>query len=151
MKTIEEYLYQSKRISASAGPWHKEPDKKQWQDPETGLACLIVRNEWNGNWCGYVGVPEGHHFFGSKYSEYENPTLAKIEVHGGLTFSDHCGGHICHKREPGDPEVWWFGFDCNHSQDRGAWPVRGFEMPGQVYRDQRYVEAQVTSLARQLA
>jgi hypothetical protein len=26
------------------GPWQTEPDKAQWQDEETGLPCLAVRN-----------------------------------------------------------------------------------------------------------
>lgn len=26
------------------GPWQHEPDKMQYEDPDTGLPCLIVRN-----------------------------------------------------------------------------------------------------------
>lgn len=87
------------------GPWDGEPDKRQWIDPETDLDCLMVRNRM-GNWCGYVGVPEGHPWFGIEYSQSINPDCpkcadpddwcydcrpeAKIEVHGGLTFSGAC-------------------------------------------------------------
>jgi hypothetical protein len=27
------------------GPWQHEPDKMQWTDDDTGLPCLIVRNQ----------------------------------------------------------------------------------------------------------
>ena len=50
------------------GPWQAEPDKKQWHDDETGMACLIVRGP-SGAWCGYVGVAPGHPLYGKGYSE----------------------------------------------------------------------------------
>jgi hypothetical protein len=37
-------------------------------------------------------------------------------VHGGLTYSDKCSGHICHVGDEKNP-VWWFGFDCAHLGD----------------------------------
>ena len=41
-----------------------------------------------------------------------------LDVHGGVTYADKCGGHICHVTEPGDEEnIWWFGFDCGHCDD----------------------------------
>jgi len=33
------------------GPWQEEPDKVQWQDPQTGSVCLAVRGPMGG-WCG---------------------------------------------------------------------------------------------------
>ena len=65
------------------GPWQGEPDKKQWQDAETGLACLAVRGP-GGHWCGYVGVAPGHPWHGQ---DYDHPNA---DVHGGLTFAASC-------------------------------------------------------------
>jgi hypothetical protein len=50
------------------GPWQSEPDKIQWQDPDTGYPCLIVRNGMSmGFLCGYVGVPANHPAHGLSY------------------------------------------------------------------------------------
>ena len=49
------------------GQWQDEPDKVQWADEATGLPCLAVRHPELGNWCGYVGVPEGHPLFGVRW------------------------------------------------------------------------------------
>ena len=66
------------------------------------------------------------------------------------------GRYICHLPEPGEPDdVWWLGFDCAHlgdttpaydAQDSG----RRFARDG-YYKNFCYVEAQVRSLAEQLA
>lgn len=102
------------------GPWQDEPDKKQWQDEETGLPCLIVRGP-SGALCGYVGVSESHPLHGKDYNEEipipdgfgerefneKTPVLAlfgnldriesgavsialALECHGGVTFADEC-------------------------------------------------------------
>ena len=120
MKQIE---YRTKdKTTWGPGPWQQEPDKAQWKDEATGLPCLIVRNH-SGAWCGYVGLSEGHSFYGKSYSERVTPPASfadrkvddrtpiialfcegakedgkvslelAIDVHGGLTFSDFCGEH----------------------------------------------------------
>jgi hypothetical protein len=92
------------------GPWQTEPDRVQWS--HAGFACLVIRNHLFGNWCGYVGVPEEHPYFGKSYDD------VPVEVHGGLTYEGLCNEHICHAPEPGFPEtVWWLGFDCGHAFD----------------------------------
>lgn len=54
--------------------------------------------------CAYVGVPNGHPWYGKHYNHVDVP------VHGGLTFSG-----------PGDQyrprEWWWFGWDYGHYGD----------------------------------
>lgn len=50
------------------GPWQNEPDKKQWQDADTKMPCLIVRNNV-GALCGYVGVAKDHPLFGVSHDE----------------------------------------------------------------------------------
>lgn len=150
------------------GPWQDEPDKVQWQDEKTGLACLIRRAPGVGSLCGYVGVPQGHPWHGMDYGDVD------ASVHGGLTFAQACGEgdeatSICHKPEPGEPQhLWWLGFDAAHSGDlcptikadmaqsvgmvsaMFGGPVLGRSYAG-TYRDLEYVREEVTSLARQAA
>lgn len=65
MRTIE-YKYVDKS-KWPQGEWNDEPDKIQFEDPKTGMPCLIVRNG-AGALCGYVGVSKGHPLFGIDYS-----------------------------------------------------------------------------------
>lgn len=167
MKTLE---YHTEDKSAwGAGPWMNEPDKRQWQDPTTGLPCLIVRNRF-GALCGYVGVAPGHPFYGIEYSEClhhcgedfcEHSPSSVLEVHGEITYAAPCqsdeqdvGRTICHLPEPGEAhDLWWFGFDCAHAGDvcPGLPQILPFlTFPGDEYRDLAYVEAEVTRLAAQL-
>lgn len=140
------------------GPWQDEPDKAQWTDEATGLPCLAVRNH-SGAWCGYVGVDENHPLFERDYDE------APVEVHGGLTYADHCmeGAEetaICHVPKPGEPDhVWWFGFDCAHAFDRmPEMEARLREVKGMsleywergTYKTFEYVQKEIADLAMQL-
>jgi hypothetical protein len=83
-----------------AGVWQEEPDKVQMVDEATGFDCLIVRNG-SGALCGYVGVPEGHPYFGVDYDQCaqkppceaswcDHSPSSAVSVHGGLTFADRC-------------------------------------------------------------
>jgi hypothetical protein len=94
------------------GAWQDEPDKAQFMDEPTGLPCLIVRNN-SGALCGYVGVTEGHPYFGKDYdssasvphicdescdaeNDYHSHSSSvggHLSVHGGITFSDFCSDH----------------------------------------------------------
>jgi len=164
------------------GPWQSEPDKVQYTDEATGLPCLIKRGP-SGALCGYVGVTEEHPWFKMDYAgewdeeeacrDYDNAPDAKIDVHGGLTYSSLCqegpeDETICHIPGPGEPDhVWWFGFDCAHAGDVSpairARNRRRYEETGdplwqdlsdpvwpESYKDINYVKGQVASLARQL-
>ena len=74
-----------------------------------------------------------------------------ISVHGGLTYADKCSGSICHDPDDGEPDdVWWFGFDCAHSGDVCPWMDRHYQSEHEKYKDVRYVESEVASLAKQL-
>ena len=147
-----------------SGPWDKEPDKAQWQDEETGLPCLAVRHPSSGHWCGYVGVAEGHPAFKQGYNDVmfgdEYP-----DVHGGLTFADMCSPGedeskgVCHTPALGEPDhVWWFGFDCAHSEDYSPRDqhysdTRGYPFTTggySKYRTLDYVKWQCRKLAKQL-
>lgn len=141
------------------GPWQSEPDKEQFTDEATGLPCLIKRGPV-GALCGYVGVAEGHPWFGVMYQDLD----ADVNVHGSLTFSDFChegpeDETICHVPGPGEPDrVWWLGFDCAHAWDLA--PAMRAEMaslgiPGidadETYRPIGYVKAECATLAAQAA
>jgi len=137
------------------GEWMDEPDKKQWVDKETGLACLIVRAR-PGSLCGYVGVSEFHEYFGKGES-----AVPDFYCHGGLTFFGGCqegkepGKGVCHIPAEGEPDnTWWFGFDCAHLGDITPAPffstVNSFE-ENDTYRNIKYVEGECKALARQIA
>lgn len=128
-------------------PWENEPDREHWVDEATDLDCLIIRNS-SGALCGYVGVPEGHPSFGKYYEDVH------AEVHGGLTYSDACDGHICHSRDKGDEpaneHVWWLGFDCAHGYDLIPMMTSEFLARGATYKDIEYVKRECRHLAAQL-
>lgn len=137
------------------GPWDAEPDKVQYRDESTGLACLAVRSSRLGCWCGYVGVPPEHPLHGV---DFDNEAVRSVEVHGGLSFSGACSPSetpdrgICHVPEPGAPEVWWLGFDCGHAWDVSPLMAERYGVaPDQTYRTLAYVERELVGLASQLA
>jgi len=145
------------KTSWGPGPWQDEPDKEQYADEATGLPCLVKRSNLGGNLCGYVGVSEGHPWFGKDYGEID------AEVHGGLTYSGFCqegddARTICHVPAPGEPDrVWWLGFDCGHAwdvapgmdaryRDQGWPPIRDLDT---TYKTVAYVKAECARLAGQ--
>lgn len=98
------------RYGWSAGPWSDEPDR--WEGEHEGFPLLALRNQM-GAWCGYAAMPLGHPWHGKDAFRDVD-----VDVHGGLTYGDKCSGNICHVPKPGEPDdVWWLGFDCNHSGD----------------------------------
>lgn len=121
-------------------PWEEEEDCYEFKFK--GFDCLIIRNPIMKNLCGYVGVKEGHPWFEKPYQDVE------AHVHGGLTYSDHCQGHICHKTENEDDNVWWLGFDCGHWNDFIP-KVHGSETRVCTYKTVEYVRREIEDLARQ--
>lgn len=139
------------------GPWAGEPDKVHWICPTTDLDCLVHRSHL-GMLCGYVGVGPEHPLYEVRYQMVD-----WVDVHGGLTYSDHCDPDgtedlgVCIVPEPGRPHpIWWFGFDCAHAGDRvpkfeqveGGFPRH--HLPPLTYRTAEYVGGEVANLARQL-
>jgi hypothetical protein len=143
MSEVEMTAHTVDRSGWGRGPWDREPeDRIEWR--AHGLPCLMLRSA-RGNWCGYVAVPPGHSAHGQDYDNVD------VEVHGGLTYSHACRGHICHVPQPGEPaDVFWFGFDCAHGGDGVPFSYWPEPMRGE-YRDVRYVRVQVNRLAEQLA
>ena len=137
------------------GPWMTEPDKAVWIDEATGLDCMIHRNQF-GALCGYVGLGPSHRLHGVDFVEVE--VEVDVAVHGGLTYAATCDDQadeehgLCHVPEPGRPhDVWWLGFDCNHSGDYAPCRVASPWDQPDAYRTFAYVQAEVTALAAQLA
>lgn len=111
------------------------------------VVTVCTYNGKDSHRCGYVGVGEGSVLFGKDYQEHipewakfekeatlgqKSPILAftagvdapdgmvhktspelMLDCHGGITFSSS------KKQEtyPGESNLWWFGFDCNHFED----------------------------------
>lgn len=124
------------------GEWTNEPDKIVWYFPQYNLMGMIVRSKRSGHLCGYIGVPEGHSLHGLHYNE------ASGSVHGGWTYGNSCGGHICHDALPGEPEhVYWFGFDCAQSEDLSP------KLPYTTgtYKNIYYVAKELAEVAPELA
>ncbi len=127
------------------GPWQSEPDHANFE--HAGLPCMIHRGR-AGAWCGYVAVDENHPAFGIHYSEIY------VDIHGGLSYSDHCQGELCHVPKPGQPDnVWWLGFDCLHSGDVAP-AYNSFAPSSSVYdsyKDLEFIVSETKQLAEQLA
>jgi len=146
----ENIEYKVDRDGWPRGPWDNEKDRYEWRDEDTGLPCLIVRNSW-GALCGYVGVAPEHPFHGRE--DDGSSDVGSMNVHGGVTYTNKCAGHICHVPLAGETEdVWWVGFDCNHCMDLA--PSMGHDRNGTprggTYRNVAYVREECKSLASQL-
>lgn len=127
------------------GPWHDEPDHVAFEVPG-GLACILHRNL---SWCGYVGIPPGHPWYGKGYSD-----LPDVDVHGGVTYAEVGQGEIC--LGPGESDdLWWIGFDCLHHMDLALFDLAlsgdnlGLARSGGTYRDLAYVQNETKRLANQ--
>jgi hypothetical protein len=155
--TFREYRGTCDKSTWGEGPWQTEPDKVQWRDAATGFPCLITRNAYGGNLCGYVGVPEQHPYHGVSHQQAEG-----LQAHGGVNYAAPCMQNadetrdVCHVPEPGEGEVWWFGFDCSHAWDlqparaarSGALGIPSF--PDETYKNLEYVRKECAELAAQL-
>lgn len=75
-----------------------------------GYAFAILIHPRLGHRCGYVGVPEGHPAYGI---EYYHRLEDDLEVHGGVTFTDH----IMFENNEESSKLWYVGFDAAHWND----------------------------------
>ena len=81
---------------------------KEWD--EEGVKALVIRS--NFSFCAYIGVPEGHKYYGKHYSTLPQ----ELEPHGGFTFADSGGNN---KRSGIFKDgYWYFGWDYSHYTDR---------------------------------
>lgn len=166
---VPEAVFTNKRHPSGPGPWADEPDKIAWTDPATGYGCLINR-EPEGHFGGYVGVEPGHPLHG--YRDDALPPSIGAGLHNPVTYAEACDPtqgeavSICHVsperdlrsrrlvRVPHthDDRAWWFGMLANGPRDFSPKGVRRrlAAERGEIYRDARFVYAQVVRLAAQL-
>ena len=141
------------RQPTERGPWSDEPGKIAWKDSESGLDCIILRQE-NSTLSGY--------------NHDALPGAVRNASHGGIDYAEPCRQYgpeavrVCHIRPTGTPShapgtaehdnAWWFGFRTSHPGDlvpTGIKPDR-YREEGETYRDMHYVFAEVRKLARAL-
>ncbi len=141
-------IYDQYKLLEPHRPWEGEPDHAEWVDAETGLHGRIWRNEITHTLCGYVGVTTGE-LVGV---DYNRVSMNDDSPHHGLTYSGKSGG---------DGSVWWFGFDCAHSDDfipgiyikmrmvnhsgKDSWP------PTTNYRTWEFVDAEIRRMMECIA
>lgn len=68
-----------------------------------------------GHRCGYLNIPKDHALYEVNYEEIEK----YFQVHGGITFS----GNLPFI----DPNLFWFGYDCSHHNDKTSFNPNGIE------------------------
>lgn len=135
-----------------------------------GYECEVILTSM-GHYCGYVGLPGEHPWFGKDYSDlvrvpqsvFDRPVdvdkvgainlfCRKVDDEAAkaglldmvLAVDVHGGLTYSQKRDDG---LWWLGFDCAHAGDaRSPDHVR----EGEVWRDEDFVAAECRSLAEQL-
>jgi hypothetical protein len=117
--------------------WLSEPD--EWE----AEMCYALRHPSFGHWCGYLGVPKGHPWWGVRYDELD----PHPEVHGGITYSED------HKPRQEPDGLWWLGFDCGHLNDYQPLAAEVYPelelFTGGEYRSLEYVKLQIRDLMRQ--
>lgn len=118
-KMIETHLYSSdEKLSWwGYGEWLEEPDNVTFI--HEGIECIVIRivakeicgHMFGGHLCGYIKIPDDHHFYSKNFMDFDNGH--DLDVHGGITYSE-----IDNKNHSYLPnEGHWIGFDCAHSGD----------------------------------
>ena len=122
-------------------PWFIEDNKVSFTSD--GLNCHMCRGPL-GTWCGYVGIPKSHPWYGKSYSAEVKPSpemltnrhendhgsidlfcamLSETSSNESLSISlcmrVHGGLTYANDHHPyAKPDgLWWFGFDCAHFGD----------------------------------
>ena len=103
---------------------------------------VVVRKNSCDIYCGYVGVPKSHPFYGTAATD---SVVKRVKVHGGVSYS---AGNLPWLLAQDFPGFWWFGFDCATEDDAILSIENG---SGCVYRDEHYAQDQALLLARRLA
>src|SRR5690349_15430772 len=87
--TSEGTMTDIEKTAWGEGPWQQEPDRAEWE--HAGLPCLAIRHPFFGHWCGYVGVPPSHAYYGKETD------IPQVDVHGGLTYAKAAkAGDVCY-------------------------------------------------------
>jgi hypothetical protein len=92
-----------------------------------GYTYMVVVKYDTGHRNGYVGVSQESPLYKRPYgSELDGLGYSiemKINVHGGVTYSGMLGRYVVGGENP-----WYFGFDCNHLDDKIIEPNDMYEI-----------------------
>lgn len=122
--------------------------EKDWVT-EAGLRAVVIATPM-GHRCGYVGVDALNKNYGLGYDDVD------ANVHGGLTYARKGGEY------PAESDLYWFGFDCAHCDDRKDWSIMdekykniynsigSIDFEGSTIKDLDFCTKECESLARQL-
>lgn len=126
------------------GPWRDEPDLMEFE--HVGSVCLLVRDEQDGAWRGYVGLPDDHpwRIRGHDDPRWRHPRWNS--VHGGITYIGSAPTEASAARSVD----LWVGFDCAHHNGLGDLVPDSAELGG-TYRDVAFAEREVKRLAEAAA
>jgi len=148
--------------------WLNELDEVSFE--AEGLPCRMARGS-SGAWCGYVGIPSTHPWFGKHYDDKVplpkgfaerkfNDGVGVIDlflhaldkdqdtVRISLALEVHGGITWAGDLPWSEPSKYhWFGFDCAHA---GDYTLR-YGLAGDIYRNQSYVVSECQHLAKQLS
>jgi hypothetical protein len=136
------------RADWKSGPWQHEPDRVLWRTEQAPDLVMLISRGPLGSFNGYVGVPKGHPAFGASY-ESPDQRLEHMEVHGGVTYTNHGSPFITSTFGLVD-DLWWIGFDCGHAGDFTPSIHARARVGNEQYRDLAYVRFEVELLAAQL-
>lgn len=142
-----------------------------------GLPIHMRRNHAKA-WCGYVGIPRGHPFFGLSFSDRvpvnrgtilvkdQSPMALFIEAfhkedgHVALDILLDCPGGVTWGANHvplggGLPGYWYLGFDCSHYNDLSPKDmvqglIEDMSWRSGTYRDYDFTLAACRKLAEQL-
>ena len=90
-------------------------------------------------YCGYVGVPKRHPYYGL---DYDSSELYYVVAHGGLTYASYLNEY--------DKDYWFFGFDCGHYNDSSSVEDLNSESPN-TFKTFEYAKDGVFSMYEMLS
>jgi hypothetical protein len=177
---MEAAKYMVDKSKWDRGPWDEEPDLENLTTAE-GFDALVFRTSWNGSFCGYVGVPPSHPWYGKEYGAAVKMTekqakepvdidrvsvISLFMMAASDTDPDDEASIDCIIRVHGGltysgfgrerfgekPDFWYFGFDCAHSGDMSPATASRYGFGlDERYRDIDYVRREIAALSKQLA
>lgn len=107
-----------------------------------GYRCTIAQHKQMGHLCGYVQLPmDFPDLTGIVAKGYDHPSIASLDVHGGVTF--------CNERD--EHSGIWIGFDCAHCGDLvPSMAAEGLHLPDAEFRTPDFVRSGLAHLVTQL-
>ncbi len=142
----DDWLISEEKMTDNNKPWEKENNRYHFFDNVSGYDIFIYRHSRMKHLCGYVKLPESHPLFGINHMDSD--VYDKIDVHGGVTFSDTLNTR--HNLDVHYDTDFLVGFDCAHAGDFVPELSEELVRGNEVYRDIDYVVAECIKLARQL-